>query len=224
MSPSMHDFHWLSNVPLGTTCCVVGIIGNILPVYIWRRIARKSHQYCHSTAMYLFTLGIVDIGLLLLFLLTESISTAEPVIKTSWAYAIAHAWIFYPLLGVFTVASIWMIVGVTVNRWVLITFPLRSRVIYTTNNTLIGLAIITFFALLVNIPHWFRYRVVAGVNQTGLIKFTKYGLSDAYKQYEFWCHCMVLVLVPWLMIAVLNILMVKKLRNRMKQVSFVTSK
>lgn len=217
-------FHWLSNVPLGTTICVTGIIGNIISVYIWRRIAGKSHQFCHSTAIYLFALGIVDIILLTLFFLTESLSTAAPSVKTSWTYAVAHAWILYPLLGIFTVASIWIIVGVTVNRWVLITFPLQSRALYTTKNTFIGLAAITLFASFVNVPHWFKYTAVKGVNGTAFINLTKYGSSDAYMRYELWGHCIVLVLVPWLTIAVLNVLMVKTLRNRMKLISCPSSK
>ena len=223
---SAETLHWICNVPIGITICVLGIIGNILSVYVWSRIVKKNRHGNPSTAIYLITMGVCDTALLFFFIFTESTSSIQPSIKSTYPYATFFAWFSFPMFYICVVASIWMTVGVTINRWVLITFPTRGSDIYSKKRTYIGIVIILLFSLLINIPHWFNFKVVmtSSNDTTYSIEKTEYGLSQGAIHYEFWCHCIVLVLAPWITIATLNVLIIKKLRERTIKLTSVKSK
>ena len=217
-------FNWICTGPLGITICVVGIIGNIISVFIWQRVISKNRQGNPSTAFYLIILGVCDIGVLIFFILTKSISIAESYLKTTYSYDVFYAWFSFPMLSVCIVASVWLIVGVTINRWVLIAYPTQSYRIYSKNKTYLVISATLFFTVAVNIPQWFKFKVVAATNGTYMIAKTTYGVSESEFNYTMWFHCVVLVLVPWFLIAVFNALIVKKLRERTTTLTSIESK
>ena len=107
--------HWVSSVIVGLVCIVVGIFGNTISMIIWRRKSCRS-----STGNYLFAQAIADSGLLVLFLLTDTIVMMAPSIKTIYAYGVFYSYIGYPLLYLFIICSIWLTVGVTVDRYIMV--------------------------------------------------------------------------------------------------------
>ena len=205
--------HWVSSVPLGVTISIIGLLGNVASVYIWYRILKKKIDSSSSTSIYLIALGIVDCCLLLFFMLTNSLPSGTPSIAQNYAFAAFYSYFGFPLLYFFIVASIWLLVGVTFSRLIIVKAPLKARAWCTPFQTLIGIGIILGLSFLINIPHFFNY-YPGVVNGTYHILETAYAKTGASQKYEFWIHCMVLVLVPWLSLLGFNGSIIWSMRER----------
>lgn len=210
------DLHWICSVPLGATIAAFGILGNIISILIWQRIIKSKLRGNQSTALYLIALGVCDTGLLVFFLLTDTIKANHPEIVNNYSYAAFFSWFGFPIFFIFLVASIWLVVGVTLNRFFMITFPTKVKSMYTTNRTYMGIAVFLAFSVIINIPHFFSYHPKE-TNGTYTLALTEYGESQGSIDYEFWVHCIFVVLAPWFTIAVLNASIVYKLTQQMKK-------
>jgi hypothetical protein len=74
-----------------------------------------------------------------------------------------------------------------------------------------GIGIISFLCFIINTPHFFTYNPVLDRNATdGTYKLTEFGRGVGSQNYEFWVHCMFLVLVPWVTIFTLNMLIIRQ--------------
>ena len=74
-----------------------------------------------------------------------------------------------------------------------------------------GIGIISFLCFIINTPHFFTYNPVLDRNATdGTYKLTEFGKGVGSQNYEFWVHCMFLVLVPWVTIFTLNMLIIRQ--------------
>lgn len=115
--------HWASSAVMGPTIALLGIIGNVLSIVVWIRKAMRS-----STGNYLIALAAVDISVLVLFLLTDSIIYLYPLAAVSPAYGKFYAFVGYPIFYFSVIFSIWMLVAVTVDRFIQVWFPARAKV------------------------------------------------------------------------------------------------
>jgi 7 transmembrane receptor (rhodopsin family). len=213
--------HWLCSVPIGATLAIIGLIGNIISIIIWFRLNRSKSRRNKSTALYFMTLAFCDSSLLVFFLLHDSLPSTVTSIKATYGFAVLYSWCFFPMFFFSLVCSIWMVVGVTVNRYIMIAFPTKVQKLYSNTRSKLGILGIIGFAFLVNLPHFFTFHVVE--KDGGYYSLpTDYGSSQHSINYEFWAHCIVLVLVPWAVIAILNGLIIFNLRKQMKK--FVTEK
>ena len=83
---------------------------------------------------------------------------------------------------------------------------------------MIGLGIITALCFIVNFPHFFTYKPVRDRNSSDpAFVLTEYGAGPGSQSYEFWVHCMFLVLAPWVSIFTLNMLIIKQIHKVNKQ-------
>ena len=121
--------HWYSSSIFGTIFVIVGIIGNILSIMIWSRKSMRT-----STGIYLIAQALSDMGLLIFFFITDSLPMIAPSVKTSYAFGVFFSYIGYPIFFLFVVYSIWMTVGVTVDRYIQVCWftkaKVRSRLLY----------------------------------------------------------------------------------------------
>ena len=214
--------HWLCSVPIGFTLSILGLIGNIISTIIWFRLNRSKSRRNKSTAMYFITMGFCDSSLLMFFLLHDSLPSAVTSIKATFGFALLYSWFFFPMFFFSLVCSIWMVVGVTVNRFVMIAFPTKVQKFYSNTRSKLGIFGIFAFAFVVNLPHFFTFHAVEIKNGKWEIVSTEYGSSQLSINYEFWIHCIALVLGPWSVIAILNVIIIFNLRKQMKK--FVTVK
>ena len=205
--------HWVSSVPMGVTISMIGLLGNAISVYVWYRILKKKIDSCSSTSIYLIVLGIVDCCLLLFFLLTNSLPSGTPAVANNYAFAVFYCFIGFPFLYFFVVSSIWLLVGVTFCRFLIVMAPLKSRAWCTTKRTLLSIGIILGLSFVINIPHFFNF-FPGKVNGTHHILETDYAKTGGSKMYEFWVHCMFLVLVPWFTLLALNTSIIWSMKMR----------
>ena len=150
--------HWISSVPLGLSVCLSGIFGNGLSVYIWQRILKKNIERISSTTIYLITLGVVDALLLFFFILTNSIPSGIPEVINSYAYAAFFSYIGFPLLYFFIVSSIWLLVGVTISRFIMVKYPLKAKHLCSVDRTIKSIVCILGCSLVINLPHFFNFQ------------------------------------------------------------------
>ena len=86
-----------------------------------------------------------------------------------------------------------------------------------------GLGIITFLCFIINVPHFATFVPVPDRDRNisdDAFKATEYGAGEGSAKYEFWVHCMFLVLAPWATIFVLNMLIIReitKVNRKMKE-------
>lgn len=77
--------------------------------------------------------------------------------------------------------------------------------------SLSGIGIISLLCFIINIPHFFTYEPVHERNLTDdAYVMTEFGKGHGSQSYEFWVHCMFLVLVPWVTIFCLNLMIIKQ--------------
>jgi len=208
--------HWIASVPLGATIAAFGILGNIITIIVWNRLIKGKLKDNQSTGIHLITLALCDTGLLVFFLLSDTVKANNKDLAHNYAYASFFSWFAFPIFYFFVVASIWMVVAVTLNRYIMIQFPTRVRKIYSGWRTYASVGVFLAFSLIVNIPHFFNYHVPFK-NGTYNLELTEYGNTDGSKNYEFWVHCIFLVLAPWFSIVTLNALIIYKLSQQMKK-------
>ncbi|KAH3839742.1 FMRFamide receptor-like [Dreissena polymorpha] len=207
--------HFVSSAIIGPIFVCLGLVGNILSVLVWRRRKMRS-----STGTYLIGQAIADMGLLVFFMLTDSILKFWPSIATSSAYGAFFAYVGYPIFFLFVVCSIWFTVGVTVDRYIQVCWINKAKEMCSEKRAWIGLGLITLLCFFVNTPHFATYEPVPDVERNASdigFRFTEYGSSTGSINYEFWIHCMILVLVPWATIFTLNMLIIQRVTSINRQ-------
>ena len=208
--------HWICSVPVGATISAFGLLGNITSIIIWNRLNESKSRRNKSTALYFIALGFCDSSLLAFFLAHDTLPSNHPSLKENHIYASLFSWFLFPMFFFSLVSSIWMVVGVTINRYVMIAFPTKVQLLYSNTRSKFGIFLILLFAFVINLPHFFTYHV-QNVNGTYSVELTEYGASEHSVNYEFWAHCIVLVLAPWASIAILNALIIFTLKKQMKK-------
>jgi len=212
--------HWISSVPVGVSICLLGIIGNSISILVWARVRKKIRE-SNSTIKYFISMGVIDSGLLIMFILTDSIPAAEPeFIRTYW-FVVCFSYIFFPLFFFFILASIWIVVAVTADRYLLIVHQFKlSRKMHT-----LSLVLLFVSGFIINVPHFFNFqpKMVEVEPEKWIWEKTEYAESESGSRYEFWVHCIFIVLAPWMLIAAFNVGIVLTIFKTSKQVENVMS-
>ena len=206
------DLRKVCSVYIGVTICLIGLIGNFFSIVVWIRINKKRSDSGKSAGVYLIILAVIDCGLLVMFLCTESIQVLKPGIVHNLNYVRFYSYFGFPMYYYFICASIWMVVCVTVNRFFAVVFPFFSRKLNNLKMTYTISSTTLLVSFVVNAPHFFNYHpFVNHQNKHFELKETKYGQTDGARKYDFWVHCMFLVLIPWITIFCLNSVIIYKL-------------
>ncbi len=119
------NLDWITSVILGITLCIIGIIGNTISICVWRRFMRKKIGSTQSSSVYFIALAVVDTGLLVFFFLTNSLKDIGDTVQHTYAYNWFYSYIGFPMFFFFIVASIWLVVGLTINRLIVVRFPVK---------------------------------------------------------------------------------------------------
>ncbi|XP_060069858.1 FMRFamide receptor-like [Ylistrum balloti] len=207
--------HWYSSVVFGIIFMIIGLTGNSLSILVWRRKAMRS-----STGTYLIAQAIADSGLLVFFFIIDTIKMIWPEIAKSYAYGSFFSYIGYPIFFLFVVCSIWLTVGVTVDRYIQVCWIMHAKTMCNDKKAYTGIGIITFLCFVINLPHFMTYQPLSadmrGPDEAAFGP-TEFGAGEGSMRYEFWVHCMFLVLVPWASIFILNMLIIRQVSSANKR-------
>lgn len=131
----------------------------------------------------------------------------------------------YPVINFFFTCTVWLVVAVTVNRFIFIAFPLKSKDLCSRARTKWAIIGVVCLAIAVNIPHFFNYHPLKLPDGRGyVLAKTKYGASDRSKAFHFWCHCIMLSILPWFSIAIMNFMIVRKVKAQTSKFTSVRGK
>ena len=213
---SSTDLHHICIAYIGVSICILGLIGNILSIVVWKRINRKRCDARKSAGVYLIVLAVTDNCLLVLFLCTEVLQTLKPNIIQS-CYISFYSYFGLPLFYFFLTASVWTVTCITANRFIAVLLPLRSKVLNSLKKTYGLIFVVFFFSLVVNIP---RFVYLPGnTNNETVLKAYHNKHMKMFHFYDFGVHCMFLLVVPCVIISILNTATIVRLCQRRREKS-----
>ncbi|GFS01626.1 FMRFamide receptor [Elysia marginata] len=218
--------------------CFVGMAGNVLSIITWNRPKMRS-----STGRYLTGQAIADFAVLMFFVLIDSTMTWNPDVKFSPVYGFCFCYILYPGVFFAVVCSVWFTVGVTIDRYILVCWITKAKQYCNVKRANFGLILITVNAFIINFPHYLSFTTVdpssAGnssmlgsgngstqaddaVKMVPAIRVATFEPTEFYNGkpgwfYEFWIHCMMLIIVPWITVFSMNIMIIRAIRRSNKK-------
>ncbi|XP_064651971.1 FMRFamide receptor-like [Lineus longissimus] len=205
-------------VPVWLVVALLGLIGNTLAYLVLRRELRPS-----STSYLLKTLAVVDNLVLVTFILDDSlvrIYISTGTLESYYVfYMIAHPFI-WPFKWFIKTLSVYTIILVTAERYIAVCKPLQAASCCTIKKARIAFLAVCLFSLLYNLPKCWQLETIYRVDAcTGRSRpfFIK---RDSFASDFFWdtiygvaLYIVFLFAVPFLVLTVLNLFLIRKLRG-----------
>lgn len=134
----------------------------------------------------------------------------------------------YPIAILFQISTVWINVGMSVDRFVAIHFPLKSLKYCTISNAKRIIKIIFLLAVLYSLPRFFEYHTVVDkikLNNNNTIdivffQHTQIGKSNVFKIIVyFWMYLLFQSIVPLILLTMLNFSLVYSVKTSGKFVN-----
>ena len=161
------------NIVYGIAIPIISIIGIIFNILILL-ILRLRKYFTESTYIYLFDLALAD-SLSLFFLSSNSFGKAYYPENYHWR--IYESFFYFPFGSMVSNASIFFTVTVTIERFIFIYHPLKSKIYCTQPVAIKVTRSLWIVSILFNLPRFF----VMVPDGDGELGFTAFGTSLAYK-------------------------------------------
>ena len=192
--------------------CMTGLVGNTLVLLVLRRdgLVRTSAN------VYLSALAVGDS----LVLMVASVSV-YPGMSWGWwldSTSSLACHVVRPILYTLAVGSMWLIVAFTVERCVVVRFPLLKLRLCTPRNAGLCCGSLLVLAFLKNIDLFFITELT--INGRGdLVCDVKLLYQDYYYEYKVWFTLVVSVIIPTCVVLVCNWAIIQTLRRKLMQMS-----
>jgi hypothetical protein len=131
----------------------IGIMGNILNLIVLTRPKLKGVMYVYLLGLAVSNLSVLIIAIPALMSIAKS---PEPMYSKTYAIAFFFAHLEIPLLNAFMAASVYIIIGMTVNRYISIYKPTHFQRIHTFKNAYLAIAASFLFGAVLHIPLAFQ--------------------------------------------------------------------
>ncbi|XP_060073285.1 FMRFamide receptor-like [Ylistrum balloti] len=213
------DFAFVIYVVLLPAVAVLGMVGNVLTmVVLW------SKRMQSTTTLFLRGLVLTDVGVIVV--LTIAITPLAVGMHGKTLPVYVHT--IYPhLYGPFDFVAmsvqqcnVWILVSVSVERYIAVCHPLKAAYYRTRRKTIITLVLLAVSSAVYNIPRLFgTVALPISCNLPELEQFTCYGidLTDLGKNffykdvYKVWMYAIVIYLLPLITMSVINVLIIREL-------------
>ena len=208
---------WAMYVPFCSVLCVVGIIGNTLSLIIWRRLRMRSGVRNVSTTTYFMILSALDIGVLVTTIFVMILPYADASLFTNRTFAVFFSYVGHPLHFFLIFVSIFMVVAMSVDRVRLVFRPF-SRYNKNRQRVYLTITLFTGLAFFLNIPSFFEFRPIQHKDGVWHLTEMRYLHRREFRNAVFVTHCIGVVVIPWLVMFISNILLIFKSSSRIKNV------
>ncbi|TRY67168.1 hypothetical protein TCAL_05489 [Tigriopus californicus] len=202
-------------------CCVGmgGLFGNIISIIILSRPQMKSSINTILIGLVAFD-SILIITSLFMFSFTVFRHTGSPIFQFYyWEIYPYILSVVYPVGMVAQTGSINLTLSVTIERYLVVCWPLKARAICTNGRAKLSVFFFTVFAVIYNIPRFFevtwetQYLEDFGENRT-VIAVTDFRKSALYiKLYISWMYLVFMYIIPFVSLAVLNLMIFLEIRK-----------
>ena len=180
---------------------ITGLIGNILSIIILRHSKKRS-----SINTYLSVLALADISVLIFGLLSTWVHEVSGVDVFRSRNALCKVWNWIAFSS--SIFSVWLIVAITTERFIVVCFPLSAQRVCNKRRTKGIIIFILIFSLCLNAHFLFT---------TGIVNHESTRLCDALDGYKHfvrkiwsWMDAAVYFILPFLIISALNTVIVAK--------------
>ena len=202
---------------VGMVLSLFGIAGNIITIVVLISPSMRTT----STNIYLTALSCSNILFLLIFIPSYSVryllgynvymSNLPPfafeILLTSLPTT--------PIYNTISLSIIYLTIAVSMDRLILVIFPLKAKLILTKRTTLITILLIYAFSIVYCIPYWFEQRFVPELKKCQL---TTFGIR-IHKYTRIYIYIPVVYLIPFVTLTCINITIIQSLiaKKRRKQ-------
>ena len=191
--------------------CVGGLIGNALTMLIFWQDRQKSSMY-----VLLLQLAVVDSLLLVIwstlcvFWVIEYFTENPPTLATMFApYMHKYGW---PSANLIQLIAIWLIVFISMQRYVAVCHPHKMRLLGTVKVAWIQLALLVTFAILYSVPKYMQVYIIS--HENGEIELKESWLV-ADPKFHLWYGLttyMIYFIIPFVMLIFFTISLIHQLR------------
>lgn len=197
--------YWIKGVAL-TALGVFGLIGNAVTIIV----LSSTHSNRNFNKL-LITLASIDSLLILYFVLEKSIietfCNEEPV----W-YRYAYPYFLYPISGVIKTLTIFMVVGISAERYGAICHPLKQR-----QKPIKFIAYVFFLSVTLEFPRWFEFQLIVSEDSGAYYWTTDLFENPSYIRFtSYWGQLISTGIVPLLALVYFNMRIYLKIRASAK--------
>lgn len=205
--------------------CLIGFVGNSL-TFVILRVDRDKHS---TTNWLLQTLAVVDIVYLIACILIQPVKAIHDLYpETDYSFHVTFTHMepyVWPLTSIAQTVTIWVVVLVTVDRYIAICMPLRSK-IRTLPRARAAVTVVVVAAILYNIPRFFE-RTVSSILCDGryriVLEATELRGSNLYfVVYKTICYFVFRTIGPLMLLIVLNARLIRALREMRRRHRYMT--
>ncbi|CAF3995549.1 unnamed protein product [Rotaria sordida] len=193
----------------GMVLSLFGIIGNIITILVLISPSMRTT----STNIYLTALSCSNILFLLIFIPSYSmryllgyrlyISNQPP-----FAFEILLTRLpTSPVYNTILLSIIYLTIAVSMDRLILIKFPLKAKQILTQRATLITILLIYIFSIVYCIPYWLEQRYIPELKQCRLTDIGK----KIHKYTRIYIYIPVVYLIPFVTLTCINVTIIQNL-------------
>ena len=199
---------------LAIVIITLGLLGNSLTIIVLTR--RTMHS---STNCYLLALAIWDAFVLIGTLFLITLPEVSPSFKsTVQPYIVVY---IYPFALTAHMATIWLTVSFTVERYIAVCHPLKAARMCTIARARIVIIVVSVVAFLYNLTRWFEYTIHKEVSSNITITIprkTNFSESQVYREaYFFWLYLFIMFFIPLTSLAILNSFLILAVKQSQKQ-------
>jgi len=209
----------------GMVLSLFGIVGNIITILVLISPSMRTT----STNIYLTALSCSNILFLLIFIPSYSMRyligyrlyiTNQP----PFAFEILLTRLpTTPIYNTILLSIIYLTIAVSMDRLILVKFPLKAKQILTPRTTLTTILFIYIFSIVYCIPYWFEQHYIPELKQCRL---TSIGIK-IHKYTRIYIYIPVVYLIPFITLTCINITIILSLvarKRRKKSLGAKTNK
>ncbi|XP_013380798.1 FMRFamide receptor-like [Lingula anatina] len=217
---NLNFFNFIMLSCISSVVCLVGICGNTLAFLVFLREKKKG-----PSSIILQALAVSDNLILINTLVEFSFAFFYPHTGLLEDYFFAHrqfSLYTYPLHYIFITSSTWLLVLLTIHRYIAVCKPLHAKKMSSVKHARIQAAGVFLFSIAFNMPKFFD------VKDVGITYLTSYNDDMSYKtvlqknfalkiSYRIVLTTLVMYIIPIGAMAIMNGKLISKLRESKKQ-------
>ena len=190
----------------------IGLIGNALIMLVFWQDRRKSAMY-----VLLLQLAVVDSLVLVIWsflvvtwVFTYFIDNPPTVLTTLDPYITKYGW---PTGSLIQPIAIWLIVFISMQRYVAVCHPHKMRLISSVRVAWIQLAALVTFAVLFNVPFYMYVDIIILENSEVEMKDTWLVADPTYQFFESLTKYLTYFVVPFILLIFFTVSLIRQLRK-----------
>ncbi len=199
---------------------ILGIIGNLLNILVLTRRRMLSHMdRLEKSATYgLIALALSDMLFCVVVLPNAFIYQELYMVEWHQIHILYYKLYGIGLVNLFMMISTWLIVTMSMNRYIVVVYPLHARSMMSTVKTTLTIVLVFVFSTLLTLPYFlanqvaFCYNLEINKRYELQSRFSD-GASDWMLWYIRWIWPLIADFIPFVILAFCNIRLVWELKR-----------